>query len=93
MKAVQLGLNVLLGAGSSGATTLLVATIQFAAPHQLLSSATGLGFSARAIGGAVGSAVEGALVEAFLYPRWTKSVESAVKKAGIPATLVPEFMA
>ena len=55
--SVQLGFNVIAGIGQSGPLTLLVACVQFTAPHAFLSTATGLAFSARAIGGAFGSAV------------------------------------
>lgn len=57
MDNAQIGFNVLSGLGQCGPLTLIVALVQFTAPHAFLSTATGLGFSARAIGGAFGSAV------------------------------------
>lgn len=57
MDNAQIGFNVLAGLGQCGPLTLIVALVQFTAPHAFLSTATGLGFSARAIGGAFGSAV------------------------------------
>ncbi|KAI2778015.1 MFS general substrate transporter [Daldinia loculata] len=63
--SAQLGFNVLAGIGQAGPLTLLVACIQFTAPHAFLSTATGLAFSARAIGGAF-AGVESAAVDAGL---------------------------
>lgn len=58
----QLAFNVLAGIGQAGPLTLLVALVQFTSPHAYLSTATGLAFSARAIGGAFGSAVLDAII-------------------------------
>jgi hypothetical protein len=68
MNKAQIVFNVLSGIGQAGPLTLLVALVQFTAPHAFLSTATGLGFSARAIGGAFGSAVS------FL---WTSRIKRA----------------
>lgn len=62
----QIGLSVLGGIGQAGPLTLLVACVQFTAPHAFLSTATGLAFSARAIGGAFGSAVLNAIINGRL---------------------------
>lgn len=54
MNHAQIGFNIL---SDIGPLTLLVALVQFTAPHAFLSIATGLAFSARTIGGAFGSAI------------------------------------
>ncbi|KAH7046744.1 major facilitator superfamily domain-containing protein [Macrophomina phaseolina] len=81
--AAQQGLNVLSALGQSGPLTLLVAAVQFTAPHAYLSTATGLAFSARAVGGAVGSAVLDAIVAARLGSKYTSSVTAAARDAGL----------
>ncbi|EXJ61668.1 hypothetical protein A1O7_02097 [Cladophialophora yegresii CBS 114405] len=87
----QYGINVLSGIGQSGPLTLIVALIQFTAPHAFLSTATGLGFSARAIGGAFGSAVLDAIINGKLksYPA---KVGGAAIEAGLPASSVPALL-
>jgi hypothetical protein len=92
MDHIQIGLNILMGVGLSAAVTLSVAIIQFAAPHSHLSTATGLALSARAIGGAIGSAVENTITEGALYPQWTEQVETAVVAAGLPRSAVSSFI-
>lgn len=92
MKDAQIGFNILLGVGISGSLALIVATIQFTAPHSHLSTATGLAFSGRAIGGAFGSAVENAIIQGSLYPRWTQKVSQAALAAGLPASSVPSLL-
>ncbi|KAJ7860463.1 MFS general substrate transporter [Mycena olivaceomarginata] len=47
----QIGYNILSGIGQSGPLSLVVALTQLTAPHEYLSTATGIAFSARAIGG------------------------------------------
>lgn len=89
---MQIGLNILIGIGHAGVATLAVSMIQFAAPHSHLSTATGLAFSARAIGGAFGSAVEDAVTEGSLYPRWSDSVEQAIEAAGLPQSSISNFL-
>lgn len=92
MKDAQIGFNILLGVGISASLALIVATIQFTAPHSHLSTATGLAFSGRAIGGAFGSAVENAIIQGTLYPRWTQKVSQAALTAGLPASSVPALL-
>jgi hypothetical protein len=92
MKNAQIGFNILLGAGISGSLGLLVATVQYTAPHSQLSTATGLAFSFRAIGGAFGSAVENAIIQGTLYPRWTQEVSHAAITAGLPETSIPSLL-
>jgi multidrug transporter EmrE-like cation transporter len=91
MNHVQIGYNVLSGFGQSGPLTLIVALIQFTAPHAFLSTATGLGFSARAIGGAFGSAVLDAIINGKLksYP---DKISAAAVAAGLPKDSVPALL-
>ncbi|OQV02223.1 hypothetical protein CLAIMM_07457 [Cladophialophora immunda] len=91
MNSAQIGFNVLSGIGQSGPLTLIVALIQFTAPHAFLSTATGLGFSARAIGGAFGSAVLDAIINGKLksYPT---TVGNAAVEAGLPTSSVPDLL-
>ncbi|KAK4552216.1 hypothetical protein LTR86_010570 [Recurvomyces mirabilis] len=89
----QIGINVLSGLGQSGPLTLLVALIQFTAPHAYLSTATGLGFSARAIGGAFGSAVLDAISNGKLKKTYVPQVSAAAEGAGLPASSVPALLA
>lgn len=80
----QIGLGVLAGIGQSGPLTLLVACVQFTAPHAFLSTATGLAFSARAIGGAFGSAVLNAIINGRLSGHYATAVSKAAVAAGLP---------
>lgn len=88
----QIGINVLSGLGQSGPLTLLVALIQFTAPHAYLSTATGLGFSARAIGGAFGSAVLDAIINSKLGSTYASKVGDAAVKAGLPKSSVGDLL-
>ncbi|KAL5118065.1 hypothetical protein ACEQ8H_004052 [Pleosporales sp. CAS-2024a] len=85
----QIGVNVLSGLGQSGPLTLLVALIQFTAPHAYLSTATGLAFSSRAIGGAFGSAVLNAISNGKLKSTYTPQVSRAALGAGLPESSLP----
>ena len=80
------------GIGQAGPLTLLVALIQFAAPHAYLSTATGLGFSARAIGGAFGSAVLNAIINGKLSSDYAGRVGSAAVAAGLPSSSVAALL-
>lgn len=91
MNNAQYGFNVLSGFGQSGPLTLIVALIQFTSPHAFLSTATGLGFSARAIGGAFGSAVLDAIINGKLKSYPTK-VGNAAVEAGLPKSSVPVLL-
>lgn len=89
----QIGFNVISGIGQSGPLTLLVALVQFTAPHAYLSTATGLAFSARAIGGAFGSAVLDAIINGKLASTWAPQVSAAASSAGLPASSLPALLA
>lgn len=65
------------GLGQSGPLTLLVALVQFTAPHAFLSTATGLAFSARAIGGAFGSAILDAIINSHLSSHYAPALTAA----------------
>ncbi|GAB7353936.1 hypothetical protein MBLNU459_g4542t1 [Dothideomycetes sp. NU459] len=88
----QIGYNVLSGLGQSGPLTLLVAAVQFSAPHAFLSTATGLAFSARAIGGAFGSAVLDAIVNGYLGSHYASSLASSAAAAGVPQGKIPTLV-
>ncbi|GME56545.1 mfs general substrate transporter [Neofusicoccum parvum] len=91
--AVQQGLNVLSAVGQAGPLTLLVAAVQFTAPHAFLSTATGLAFSARAIGGAFGSAVLDAIISAHVAARYDGAVAAAAEGAGLDAAQTSALLA
>ena len=93
MNHAQIGFNILSGIGQSGPLTLLVAAVQFTAPHAFLSTATGLAFSARAIGGAFGSAVIDAIINGKLSSTYAPQVSAAAVKAGLPKSSVPALLA
>jgi len=93
MRNAQLGFNVLTGIGQSGPLTLIVALVQFTAPHAYLSTATGLAFSARALGGAFGSAVLDAIINNKIGKSYAPAVSSAATKAGLPSASVPALLA
>ena len=88
----QIGFSVLAGIGQSGPLTLLVACVQFTAPHAFLSTATGMAFSSRAIGGAFGSAVLNAIIKGHLNSHYAPAVAAAAVKAGLPEASVPALL-
>lgn len=88
----QIALNVLAGMGQSGPLTLLVACVQFTAPHAYLSTATGLAFSARAIGGAFGTAVLSAIINGRLSTHYASAVTAAAIDAGLPESSALDFL-
>ncbi|RDW69734.1 MFS general substrate transporter-4 [Coleophoma cylindrospora] len=92
MSKAQIGFNVLSGLGQSGPLTLLIALIQFTAPHAYLSTATGLAFSARALGGAYGSAVLDTIINGKLASSYAPKVSSAAVMAGLPNTSVETLL-
>ncbi|KAI1334417.1 MFS general substrate transporter [Xylariaceae sp. FL0016] len=88
----QIAFGVLAGIGQAGPLTLLVAAVQFTAPHAFLSTATGLAFSARAIGGAFGSAVLNAIINGRLSAHYASAVGAAATGAGLPPENVPALL-
>lgn len=88
----QIVFTVLSGIGTSGPLTLLVAAVQFTSPHAFLSTATGLAFSARAIGGAFGSAVINAIINGNLNSHYASDVGSVAISAGLPSSSVPNLL-
>lgn len=78
--------------GQSGPLTLLVACVQFTASHAYLSTATGLAFSARAIGGAFGSAVLNAIINGRLSTHYASAVADAATSAGLPESAVAQLL-
>lgn len=91
--SVQLGINVIAGLGQAGPLTLLPACIQYTAPHAFLSTATGMAFSSRAIGGAFGSAVLDAIINGRLAGHYAPAVTAAALGAGLPESSVPDLLA
>ena len=92
MNHAQIGFNILSGIGQSGPLTLLVALVQFTSPHAFLSTATGLAFSARAIGGAFGSAVLDTIINGKLSSTYAPQVSKAAIQAGLPAGSIPALL-
>ncbi|CAO2648673.1 Nn.00g079400.m01.CDS01 [Neocucurbitaria sp. VM-36] len=88
----QVIFTVLTGIGCAGPLTLLVACVQFTAPHAFLSTATGLAFSARAIGGAFGTAVIYAIVNSRVASNLAGDVGSAAVAAGLPQSSVAALL-
>lgn len=88
----QIIFTALTGIGCAGPLTLLVACIQFTAPHAFLSTATGLAFSARAIGGAFGTAVIYAIVNSRIASHLNNDVSAAALEAGLPASSLPTLL-
>jgi len=92
MDKAQLAINVLAGIGQAGPLTLLPAAIQYTAPHAFLSTATGLAFSARAIGGAMGSAVLDTIIHGRLAGHYAPAVTAAAIGAGLPESSVADLL-
>jgi len=89
---IQLGLSATAGVGQSGPLTLLIAVIQFAAPHAHLSTATGLALSFRALGGAFGSAILYTIAFGHVTANYNSNVASAAIMAGLPQKDVPVLL-
>jgi hypothetical protein len=88
----QIVLTALTGIGCAGPLTLLVACVQFTAPHAFLSTATGLAFSARAIGGAFGTAVIYAVINSRIASHYASDVGVAAVTAGLPQSSVAALL-
>ncbi|KAI9694307.1 MAG: hypothetical protein M1820_009031 [Bogoriella megaspora] len=91
LNRAQLGYNVITAFGQAPPLTLIVALVQFTAPHAFLSTATGLAFSARAVGGAFGSAVLDAIIGGKLASTYEPKVSAAAIGAGLPASSLGEL--
>ncbi|KAF8862496.1 MFS general substrate transporter [Acephala macrosclerotiorum] len=92
MNHAQIGYNVISAIGQAGPLTFLVALVQFTAPHAYLANATGLAFSARAIGGAFGSAVVDVIINNKLSSTYASQVSAAAIGAGLPATSIAALL-
>lgn len=88
----QIVFTVMTGIGCAGPLTLLVACVQFTAPHAFLSTATGLAFSARAIGGAFGTAVIYAVINSRIASHYAGDVGSAAVAAGLPNSSIAALL-
>lgn len=88
----QIVFIVMTGIGCAGPLTLLVACVQFTAPHAFLSTATGLAFSARAIGGAFGTAVIYAVINSRIATHYASDVGAAAIAAGLPQSSVAALL-
>ena len=88
----QYAISVLAGIGQSGPLTLILALVQFAAPHAFIATASGFALSARAIGGAFGSAVLDAIVNGKIDSTLARDVGQAATSAGLPASSVPDLL-
>lgn len=88
-KSAQLGIGAIAGIGQAAPLTLLISVVQFTAPHKFLSTATGLAFSLRALGGAFGSAILYTIINGTVRSHFSKSVGEAAVAAGLSARDVP----
>ncbi|EHL01477.1 hypothetical protein M7I_2568 [Glarea lozoyensis 74030] len=92
MNHAQIGFNIIAGIGQTGPLMVLPALIQFTSPHAFLSTATGLAFSARALGGAFGSAILNTIINSELSRSYARKVSAAALNAGLPTTSIPELL-
>jgi hypothetical protein len=88
----QYGFAVLAGIGQSGPLTLILALVQFSAPHAFIATASGFALSCRAIGGAFGSAVLDAIINGKLTANLGPKVGAAAVQAGLPKSSVPALL-
>lgn len=89
----QIGFWVIAGIAQSGPLTLVLALVQFAAPHAFIATASGFALSARAMGGAFGSAVLNAIINSKISATLAPQVGGAATSAGLPASSVPQLLA
>jgi hypothetical protein len=66
--------------------------VQFTSPHAYLSTATGLAFSARALGGAFGSAVLNTIINSKLTSEYVPSISSTALSFGLPSSSLPALL-
>ena len=88
----QIGLNVVSGLDQCGPLTLVIALVQFTAPHAYLGTATGLGFSAKLIGGAFGTAVVDAIVDGKLVSVLAPQISDAAVPASLSKSSLPALL-
>ena len=88
----QYGFNVIAGVAQSGPLTLILALVQFTAPHAFIATASGFALSGRAIGGAFGSAVLDAIINGKLASTLAPEVSAAAIAAGLPASSVSSLL-
>lgn len=81
------------GTGCAGPLTVLIACVQQTAPHAFLSTAIGLAFSARAVGGAFGTAVIYAVINSRIASNYANDIGSAAVVAGLPESSVAALLA
>ena len=86
-------MNHIAGIGQAGPLLLLIPLIQFATPHQYLSSSTGIAYSGRSIAGAFGSAVLGAISNDYVHSHYSTEVSKAAISAGLPESSAVAFVA
>lgn len=89
---VQYGLNALAGIGQAGPLTLILVATQFSAPHAYISTATGLAFSSRAIGGAFGAAVLYSIINGHVSSHYNDAVANAAISSGLPSDAVAPLL-
>lgn len=84
--------SCLIGLGFGAPTIYIITAVQLSAPHHLIATATACTTSARAITGAVFSAVYAASVNSRLEDYLPKYVGKAALTAGLPATSLLNFI-
>lgn len=89
---IQLGLSAIAGVGQSGPLILLIAVVQFSAPHAYLSTATGVAFAFRAIGGAFGSAILYTIAFGHVSSNYNNAVAAAAINSGLSPEALPVLL-
>ncbi|CAG8957887.1 hypothetical protein HYFRA_00000227 [Hymenoscyphus fraxineus] len=92
MNNAQIGFNIIAAIGQAGPLTLLPALVQFTSPHAYLSTATGLAFSARALGGAFGSAVLNTIINSKITKSYASTISRVAIEAGLPSSSIPALL-
>lgn len=87
-----IGFSVLIGIGFGAPTIYIISAVQLSTPHHLIATATACTTSARAITGAVFSAVYTVVVNSRLERYLPEYVGKATLAAGLPATSLPGFI-
>jgi hypothetical protein len=82
----------LAGIGFAALVTLLVTGLQLATPHHVVTTATALFVSSRAIAAAVFTAIYAAAFQTRLKDKLPAYIAKAVVQAGLPLTSVPAFI-